>query len=148
MAGDKINLSFKDTFRLFNKRLILTCVLLGVSPFNYGFDNQGFSSIQSMDAFEKQFGEWDPKKKTYYLPTWWLSIFNAVPFVAFFFGILTGSMISKRFGRRMCVFAMSCWALMSASVIISSKNRDQMLAGRILNCRLNGVVCKVHSIGL
>ncbi|KAJ5111972.1 hypothetical protein N7532_000017 [Penicillium argentinense] len=133
-AGNDIGqLSLRQAYKCFNKKLLLTCCLVAISPFNYGFDNQGFSSIQSMDYFDKQFGDYDPKTKAWYLPTWWLSIFNAVPFASFFCGIICGSIISKKFGRRACIFFMACWALMSASVIISARSRGQILAGRILN---------------
>jgi MFS transporter, SP family, sugar:H+ symporter len=127
------SLSFGEIRQSFNRRLFLTCLLIAVSPFNYGFDNQGFSSIQSMDYFQRQFGEYDPVKRTYFLPTWWLSLFNALPFCIFAVGIVVGSFISKRWGRKACMISMSAWALMSATVIITSKTRDQILAGRCLN---------------
>lgn len=81
----------------------------------------------------KQFGEYDPVKKTYFLPTVWLSLFNALPFVGFAVGIVVGSMVSKRFGRRICMISMSAWAIMCAIIIITSKNKDQIIVGRCLN---------------
>jgi MFS transporter, SP family, sugar:H+ symporter len=44
-----------------------------------------------------------------------------------------GSVISARFGRRMSMFCMSIWAIMSATVLVTSTRIEQVLAGRILN---------------
>lgn len=52
-------------------------------------------------------------------------------------GIIIGSWVSKHFGRRMCVFVMSCWALVAVTIVITSKSRDQILAGRVLNCKVS-----------
>lgn len=60
----------------FNKRLTLTILLICFSQFNFGFDQQGFSTTQAMDAFAKQFGYFDEKKQKYELDSVWLSMFN------------------------------------------------------------------------
>ena len=73
-------------FRLFNRRLALACMLIAVSTFNYGFDNQAFASTQAMDPFEKQFGDWDEKKGAYALEPYWLSLFNSLNYIGFAFG--------------------------------------------------------------
>ena len=39
----------------FNTRLTLTVLLITISQFNFGFDQQGFASTQAMDAFAAQF---------------------------------------------------------------------------------------------
>ncbi|KAH8893559.1 general substrate transporter [Thozetella sp. PMI_491] len=127
------HLSVREALECFNKRLLWTCLLVASSPFNYGFDNQGFSTIQSMDYFARQFGEYNPKTKSYFLPTEWLALFNGLPFVLFAVGIVAGSMVSKHFGRRICMISMSAWAIMCAIIIITSKNKDQIMAGRCLN---------------
>ncbi|KAJ9639278.1 hypothetical protein H2204_003889 [Knufia peltigerae] len=129
MLGVK-HLALRESFNL---RLTLTALLIAVSQFNFGFDQQGFASTQSMNAFDKQFGRYNAKKHTYELPTVWLSYFNGFNYITFGFGIILGSWVSKHFGRRMCMFTMSLWALVSATVVITSTTPDQMLAGRILN---------------
>ncbi|KIX06960.1 uncharacterized protein Z518_04936 [Rhinocladiella mackenziei CBS 650.93] len=108
-------------------------VTLSVSQFNFGFDQQGFAATQAMDAFDRQFGKYNSKKGTYELPTVWLSLFNGLNYIGFGGGIIIGSFVSKHFGRRMCMFTMSCWAIVAATIIITSKNRDQILAARVLN---------------
>ena len=53
--------------------------------------------------------------------------------MTFVFGTLGGSVISEKYGRRWTVFIMSLWAVMSATVCITSKTSGQILAGRCLN---------------
>ncbi|RSL73661.1 hypothetical protein CEP54_000031 [Fusarium duplospermum] len=120
-------------FRLFNRRLTLACMLIAVSTFNYGFDNQAFASTQAMDAFEKQFGHWDEKKGAYALEPYWLSLFNSLNYIGFAFGVIAGSFISARWGRRWCMFVMSVYALGTATISVTSFHREQIMAARILN---------------
>lgn len=46
-----------------------------------------------------------------------------------------GSLISQRYGRRLCMFFMSCYALVTATITVTSQSKGQILAARILNCR-------------
>lgn len=71
----------------FNRTLFLSVVLIAVSQFNYGFDNQAFAQTQAMDAFDKQFGEYDAATGAYALPTQFESLLNGVPFVGFAVGM-------------------------------------------------------------
>ena len=48
-------------------------------------------------------------------------------------GVLIGSFISARFGRRWCMFCMSCYALVTATITVTSNKPEQIMAGRILN---------------
>ncbi|KAK3940477.1 sugar transporter [Diplogelasinospora grovesii] len=118
----------------FNRRLFLSVLLIVVSQFNYGFDNQAFAQTQAMDAFARQFGTYNPNTQTYVLEPYWLSLFNSTPYVGFAIGlIIIGSMISARWGRRMAMFCMSIYALGSATVVVTSQTRGQIMAARILN---------------
>ena len=126
--------ALNDITKHFNKTLAKSFMVIFLSTLNYGFDNQGFSTSQAMAAFKHQFGEYDSKKGVYALPTYWLSLFNSLNYIGFAVGVMVGSLVSSRWGRRMCIFVMSCWALVAATIVISSTSRDQMLAGRILFC--------------
>ncbi|PLB43418.1 putative sugar transporter [Aspergillus steynii IBT 23096] len=117
----------------FNKRLALACSLIAISSFNYGFDNQGFATTQAMDAFDRRFGKFDPDTQAYSLDPSWLSIFNSVNYAGFAVGVFIGSTVSSRFGRRWCMFSMSAYALITATITVTSKNREQIMAARILN---------------
>lgn len=69
--------------KYFNQRLALSCSLIALSSFNYGFDNQAFATTQAMNAFTKQFGDYNAKKKTYALDPVWLSLFNSLVYIGF-----------------------------------------------------------------
>ncbi|GAM36936.1 hypothetical protein TCE0_022r06424 [Talaromyces pinophilus] len=117
----------------FNTKLTLTVLLITFSQFNFGFDQQGFSATQAMNAFQKQFGVYNAKSKTYRLNPAWVSYFNGFIYLGQAFGVVVGSYISKRFGRRMCMFIMSIWALVCATLVITSKTANQILVARVLN---------------
>jgi SP family sugar:H+ symporter-like MFS transporter len=46
---------------------------------------------------------------------------------------MLGSWVSSHWGRRMCMFSMSIWACVAATIVITSKTRDQILVGRVMN---------------
>ncbi|KAJ0345066.1 hypothetical protein KNSL1_008767 [Colletotrichum chrysophilum] len=117
----------------FNARLAASVLLIALSQFNYGFDNQAFTSTQAMDAFERQFGEYDPATKAYAIPTYFLSLLNSLNYIGFAIGLVVGSLTSARFGRRTTMFVMSVYALISATVVVTSTRKEQILVGRILN---------------
>ncbi|CZS79582.1 unnamed protein product [Fusarium graminearum] len=124
------HLDFRGTF---NKRLTTAVLLITISQFNFGFDQQGFAATQAMTAFDRQFGHWDEEKQDYVLDTVWLSFFNGFIYLGQAAGVLAGSWISKRYGRRMCMFTMSIWALVAATIVITSRTPTQILVARVLN---------------
>lgn len=48
-------------------------------------------------------------------------------------GVLIGSEVSSRFGRRWCIYTMSFYALITATICVTAKSKEQIMAGRILN---------------
>ena len=137
-----------DFLNHFNLQLTLSILVICISQVNYGFDNQGYGAIQSIDSFQRQFGEYDPKKKVYFLPSVWLSMFNSFGFIGLFVGVNIGSMVSKRFGRRWCMFSMSCFALVTATITITSTTASQIMVGRVLNCEWSPTRMASHHIFL
>ncbi|CZT46600.1 related to RGT2-Sensor of high external glucose concentrations [Rhynchosporium secalis] len=117
----------------FNKSLTLACLLIAVSTFNYGFDNAGFNTTQAMDGFQRQFGRLNSTTGKYFLPPSWLSLFNSLNYIGFGVGVIVGSLVSGGYGRRMCMFTMSCYALITATIAVTSTTREQILAARVLN---------------
>lgn len=103
-------------------------VLPGVA----GFDNQGFGSTQAMDPFIRQFGDRRPNG-TYFIPAYFLSFLNSLVFIGFAIGAVLGSMISNRYGRRMTIFTMSLWAIVTAILCATSKSKAQVLVSRIVS---------------
>ncbi|KAM0277362.1 hypothetical protein ACHAQH_005879 [Verticillium albo-atrum] len=86
-----------------------------------------------MDMFTKQFGDFDELKGKYVLPASWLSLFNSLNYIGFAAGVIIGSVVSSRFGRRWCMFAMSIYALGTATIAVTSNTKEQIMAARILN---------------
>jgi MFS family permease len=125
----------REITKHFNATLTKSFLLIFLSTLNYGLDNQGFNTSEAMSAFKKQFGHFDEVKQAYALETYWLSLFNSLIYIGFAAGVLLGSFVSARWGRRMCIFVMSCWALVAAAICVSSSTSDQILAGRVLFCR-------------
>ncbi|KAI9050374.1 hypothetical protein LZ554_005539 [Drepanopeziza brunnea f. sp. 'monogermtubi'] len=117
----------------FNKSLLLACMLIAVSTFNFGFDNAGFNTTQAMDGFQHQFGRYNSKTGRYFLPPAWLSMFNSLNYIGFGAGVILGSLVSARWGRRMCMFTMSVYAVITATIAITSTTREQIMAARVLN---------------
>ena len=76
-----------DKFRYFNLRLGLSVLLIAISSFNYGFDNQAFALTQAMDAFDRNFGVYNEKTQTWSLETYWLSLFNSLNYIGFAAGM-------------------------------------------------------------
>ena len=77
------HLRLKETF---NHRLTLTVLLIAFSQFNFGFDQQGFATTQAMNAFDRQFGEYDKVTKSWILDPVWLSFFNGFNYLGQAFG--------------------------------------------------------------
>lgn len=135
MAGLKEQLfSLKSKF---NKNLTFSVVIIAVSQFNFGFDQQAYSTTQAMDHFERQFGTYNEQDSDWTIEPYELSLLNSLPYLGFVVGLLAGSEISARFGRRMVMFVMSIYALCTAAITFSSRSFSQILAARILNCEVS-----------
>lgn len=128
-------LSENRILKHFNRRLALSFAVIAVSTLNYGFDNAGYATTQAMEPFQRQFGHFDEDAGIYRLPPQWLSLFNSLNYIGFGAGVIIGSVVSARWGRRWCMFGMSAWAIVPALIAITSTSRSQILAGRILNCK-------------
>ena len=123
---------FRETFNL---QLVCSIMVICISQVNYGFESLGYGVILAIDQFRKQFGVLDPKTNKYDFPTWWLSLFNSCGYLGLFVGVLIGSIVSKRFGRRWCMFSMSIWALVTATLSVTASTSSQILVARVLNCK-------------
>lgn len=133
MAGFKEQLlSLRSKF---NQTLSFSIAIIAISQFNFGFDQQAYSTTQAMDHFEKQFGSYVEEDDDWTIRPYELSLLNSLPYLGFVIGLLAGSEISARYGRRMVMFVMSLYALCTAAITFSSRSFAQILAARILNCR-------------
>lgn len=114
----------------FNKRLAYSCALIAFSQINFGMDQSAFSNTQAMPAFKEMFGTYDEATGTYALDTVYLSLLNSINYVGFVFGLVTGNLLSRKFGRRKALFIMCFWAILAAIILITSRHRVQIVVGR------------------
>ncbi|OJJ94943.1 hypothetical protein ASPACDRAFT_1908656 [Aspergillus aculeatus ATCC 16872] len=124
MASEKWNLS---------SMLLFSTALLALSAFNYGLSDQAFSSCQAMDSFIRQFGKYDASTDTWKIPALDTSLYNSIKAAGQIIGVFLGGYVSNRWGRRMCIFSMSVYALGSASVVVSSTTQAQLQTARALH---------------
>lgn len=137
--------------------LMFSVGILVLSAFNYGFSDQAFASCQAMDSFTRQFGVYSEKMHKYKLEPLFKSLYNSLKaggqilglFLlspshilcahcsVFSSGVFLGGYVSNTYGRRMCIFVMSVYALGSTSVVISSKTVAQIQAARALHCEFH-----------
>lgn len=117
----------------FNGRLLFSCIIIMLSQVNFGIDTTAFSTTQAMSAFEKKFGVYRPSLKRYAIEPYFLSLLNSLTYIGQVFGLLLGSYIARRWGRRMSFFVMCVWAWISAILLVTAQHKEQVLIGRILN---------------
>ncbi|KAF4981677.1 hypothetical protein FZEAL_2564 [Fusarium zealandicum] len=129
MSGTKHSRGF---LACFNGRLLYACGIIALSQLNFGMDQSAFSNTQAMPWFKQQFGTFDEATGTYVLETVFLSLLNSVNFVGFVFGLVFGNLLSRRFGRRIAMFSMCFWALLSAILLVTSKTPTQAIVGRTI----------------
>lgn len=117
------------------------------------FDTQAFSQCLALNQFIKVFGDCNAKG-TCALNNVWLSLFNServawfrmgapalmnVPglnFIGFAAGILVGTWLQSRYGRRLTIGVMNVIPFISTTIMLTSVlsgNRWQLLAGRIVH---------------
>lgn len=79
-----------DKTRYFNRNLATAVVLIAISTFNYGFDNQAFATTQAMNHFTKHFGgHYNEATGKYVLDSSWLALFNSLNYIGFAAGKLS-----------------------------------------------------------
>ena len=119
--------------RSVNGQLAFAVALLMFSQVNYGMDLTAFSVTQAMNAFDKKFGVFNPVSKTYQIQPYFLSLLNSLTYVGQVAGVLLGGFISRRWGRRMSLYTMTFWGILSAILLVTAQTKEQMLIGRVLN---------------
>lgn len=124
--------AIKDIHRNFNGPLFLSCTLIAISQFNFGLDQSVFGATQAMNDFTVKFGVFNATTKTYAIEPYFLSLLNSLTYVGFAFGLVTGSYISNRFGRRATMISMCIWAIIGAIILVTSHAKAQMIVGRVI----------------
>ncbi|EMC96383.1 hypothetical protein BAUCODRAFT_473149 [Baudoinia panamericana UAMH 10762] len=128
-----------DTIRA-NWRCLLACVLVSMSPFQYGVDFGCIAGIQAMVGFQQIFGYKDPEIQTGY---------NLTPEVQQLIGSLMtlGAVVASglagpiawKLGRKTCLWlaCILCWV--SDIIMMATTNVGGLYAGRLLIGLANGL---------
>lgn len=95
-------------------------------------DQSAFSNTQAMTAFTRKFGYYSPSTKTYTLGTTFEALLNGLPYIGFGSGLIFGTVVSRRYGRRICIYGMCAWAIVAAIILVTSESRTQVLVGRVI----------------
>jgi MFS family permease len=77
---------------------------MAFTAFNFGYDVGTFSSVQGMQSFQDDFGEYNPKTKLWALPSWLRSVMTSTPFIGKALGAIGCGIIAERWGRRNAIF--------------------------------------------
>lgn len=131
-ANEKHPSILKALPKTFNKTLTFSCVLIAISQVNFGFDQAVFTNTQAMPAFTKEFGRFEEDLGIYRIEPYFLSLLNSLNYIGFAFGLISGGLISRQWGRRTSMFVMCGWAIIAAIILATAKHRNQVLAGRII----------------
>ncbi|PWY88302.1 aldehyde dehydrogenase [Aspergillus heteromorphus CBS 117.55] len=129
MTGFK---SFQIKRHAFTWNMVIAYTMIAVSVFSYGFDDAVFSTIQSMDSFEKQFGTLDTSTGEYAFSTQHLAFLNSLGLPAKAFGTFLGWYIGEYYGRRVCFIGMQLMCIAGISISYTSSTFGQILAGRMI----------------
>lgn len=83
-------------------------------------------------AFERKFGEFLPAQDRYGFTSSKLAYLNSFPLITYAIGVIVGSLIGERFGRKKLFVGMNFICIAGTVVCLTSKSYGQMLAGRMI----------------
>lgn len=130
----------------FNGRLLVTCGITALSQVNLGLEQAAFTSAQAMPAFAHAFGAYSAEGDSPRLGSDFLDLLNGLPYVGLIFGLLQGSLISRRFGRRASLIVMCLWAFFGVSLLVTAHSQLQILFGRMITYISMGVELAVMPV--
>ncbi|KAH7026648.1 low-affinity glucose transporter HXT1 [Microdochium trichocladiopsis] len=112
--------------------LALAIVTMMSSIFAYGFETSVLSTIQAMDAYEEQFGEWNPKKQVWEFTPSRLAYLNSFPLITYALGVFLASFVGERYGRKTVFISMNSICLVGVIVAYTGRNYTEALVGRLV----------------
>lgn len=129
--------------RLFTKRLVFSTLYISLASLNFGYDTGLFASVQGMQSFAREFGEYDPESKLYVLPSYLASLMNSMPFLGKLIGTLTTSPLMERLGRKKAILVVAVSSIIGVLLQTASFSAAQYTVGRILCYYATGVTISV-----
>ncbi|KAF6799509.1 sugar transporter [Colletotrichum musicola] len=112
--------------------LIGAMFVLLFSVFTFGFETAVVATVQAMNHYEKQFGERNTKTGKFFISAPRLAYLNSFPLITYGIGIVIGSLISERWGRRIVVAVMNVVCVGGVVLSCLAKTYQQALGGRLV----------------
>jgi SP family sugar:H+ symporter-like MFS transporter len=128
---------------LFTPKLVFVALYISLASLNFGYDTSLFSSVQGMQPFAKEFGEFDPESEIYVLPSYLSSIMNSTPFLGKLIGTLISGPLMERYGRKIAVLAIALVSIVGVILQCASFHVEQYTIGRILCYLATGITISV-----
>ncbi|KAH8884099.1 general substrate transporter [Thozetella sp. PMI_491] len=122
--------SLPDRLRELTPMLAFMTLYLSSAAFNFGYD-QGIVKETKLN-FDQQFGEWDPKSRSYVIPSYLQSIMTSTPYLGKLLGCWIATPITERIGRKKMMLIIAILSYIGVSLQISATTAAQFTVGRIV----------------
>lgn len=152
----------------FTPRLLFMMFFLSFAAFNFGYDQGNFSGLQALDcksfvsaaenlyltncvgilAFNKRFGVWNAKKKTYQLTSTMQSIMTSTPYLGKLIGTWACTPLTERLGRKKMLAIIILFSYIGAALEVSASTAAQFTVGRIVCFCMAGFTVQVVPVYL
>ncbi|KAB8076582.1 general substrate transporter [Aspergillus leporis] len=113
--------------------IYMVMVFGSLSSAGFGFDQAWWASIMSSDQFNQRFGGYDPGQQKWVLSSQKQSIGTGLGYVGVILGVICGTPVNERFGRKMTLIIQSF--IVAVGVIIESTCKTsyaQFVVGKAL----------------
>ncbi|KAL4733732.1 general substrate transporter [Aspergillus similis] len=108
-------------------RAVLSCVVMLLSPFVFGFDNIIISLMTAMPAFQSNFGD-----SSGVIPALWLSLWTSMVAVGVMIGAMAAGRVSERWGCRISVSVGASIAVAGTMTCTFSDELNALSSRRVL----------------
>ncbi|GMF75385.1 unnamed protein product [Aspergillus oryzae] len=98
--------------------IFMVMIFGSLSSAGFGFDQAWWSAIMSLDQFLRRFGSYDPAQEKWILSSRNQSIGTGMGYVGVILGVICGTPLNERFGRKMTLYIQSF--AVAVGVIIES----------------------------
>lgn len=96
------------------------------------FEIRELIAVSLYIAYEIKFGEWLEDQDRWGFTSAKLSYLNSLPLITYAFGVVAGSQVGERWGRKPVLIGMNLVCIVGCLICITSKSYTQMLAGRMV----------------
>ena len=115
------------------KTVIMICAFVALGSLIFGMDGGYFNGVVAMDRFREDFGEWNPRLKSYSIPSAQAAFMTSFPFLGQLLGALMGGYIGHRWGRRLGLVVMALTSALGVLFQLFTTNQGVFVTGRFIN---------------